>query len=80
MKVRDENSEMVQDYMTCRMNKDGKNERCLRIVLWATAYYIPEDMRLMEAKRGTGDRFTVRYGVLTHHFGKDSVHDLPMEV
>ncbi len=39
-----------------------------------------EDMRLMEVKRGTGDRFTVRYGVLTHHFGKDSVHDLPMEV
>lgn len=28
----------------------------------------------------TGDRFTVRYGVLARHFGKDSAHDLPMEV
>nr|WP_255498496.1 PBECR2 nuclease fold domain-containing protein [Alloprevotella sp. Lung230] len=28
----------------------------------------------------TGDRFTVRYGVLARHFGKDSGHDLPMEV
>lgn len=28
----------------------------------------------------TGDKFTIRYGVIARHFGKDNQHDLPVEV
>lgn len=28
----------------------------------------------------SGDRFTIRYGVISRHFGKDAEHDLPLEL
>lgn len=146
VEVRGENGKMVQGYVTRPMNEDGLYEVFTDSSVGGlrSAYYAPEDMRLVEAKgverlregaqededgalqgdegrderpslmdavrtlykkgkdaakqfartffdvartpdfmKGvglTGDRFTVRYGVLARHFGKDSAHDLPMEV
>ncbi len=28
----------------------------------------------------TGDRFTIKYGVISRHIGKDAVHDIPLDV
>ena len=41
---------------------------------------VAETPQFMKPLGLTGDRFTIRYGVISRHFGKDAEHDLPQEL
>lgn len=41
---------------------------------------VAETPKFMKELGLTGDRFTIRFGVISRHFGKDSDHKLPLDV
>ncbi|MCD8282520.1 MAG: hypothetical protein LUC22_04610, partial [Prevotella sp.] len=48
--------------------------------LFGMKYFdVAETPGLMKALGLTGDKFTVRYGVISRHWGKDSDHNIPIE-
>ena len=76
--VRLQRNELTLIDVVRTLSEKGKTEAAK---IFQRRYFdVANTSELLKGLGLTGDKFTIRYGVIARHFGKDNQHDLPVEV